>query len=159
MYMWCEWGYIMEWRCIILWAPPSYFYISKLPCTLNCNTQLNSKLGRLYSPKKPQTTTTKPKPTTTFSQLLHKQTRPNSGYNLISTQLEDSWRKKLGHPPHWTTILQVLHLKTSMLNQTLVWGYAYFCQVIPHFDVNNVLLTLKLRYLHYLQYADGFSQF
>ena len=42
---------------------------------------------------KPQT-----EPSVTFSQLLDNQTRPNSVCNLISTQLEDSCQKKLGHP-------------------------------------------------------------
>ena len=43
----------------------------------------------LFSYAKPQPQPqTKPYPT--LSQLLHNQTRPNSVYNLISTQLEDS---------------------------------------------------------------------
>ena len=46
-----------------------------------------------------KTTNHKTKPYPTFSQLLHNQTRPNSVCNLISTQLEDSCQKKLGHPP------------------------------------------------------------
>ena len=47
-------------------------------------TQLNPKLGRPYFPMvKPNQT--KPKPTPTFSQLLHNQTRPNSVCNFIST--------------------------------------------------------------------------
>ena len=59
-----------------------------------CHTQLNTKLGRLFFPKKPHhTTTTKPKPSITFSQLLHNQTRPNSVCNLSSTQQEDSCKK------------------------------------------------------------------
>ena len=55
-------------------------------------TQLNPKLGRPYFPMinhKPQP---QPKPTPTFSQLLHNQTPPNSGCNLVSTQLEDSYQ-------------------------------------------------------------------
>ena len=42
---------------------------------------------------KPQTT---PKPSITFSQLLHNPTRPKSVCNLISTELEDSWGEKMG---------------------------------------------------------------
>ena len=56
-------------------------------------TKLNPKLGRPYFPKlKPQTKTTTElnRPSVTFSQLLHNQTQPNSVFNLISTQLEDS---------------------------------------------------------------------
>ena len=39
----------------------------------------------------------KPKPSPSFSQLLHNQTRPNSVCNLVSTKLEDSC-KKTGSP-------------------------------------------------------------
>ena len=63
-------------------------------------TKLNSTqswVGLIFLRKtKPQTT--KPKLTPTFSQLLHNQARPNSVCNLISTQVEDSW-KKIGPPP------------------------------------------------------------
>ena len=68
-----------------------------------------------------------------------------------------------------TTMLQVLHQKTAMLNQTLVLpgvclflpGYTpelipnpFMFKFYPHFDVNNVFLTLKLRDI---QYTDKFS--
>ena len=56
------------------------------------HTQLNStqSLVNLIFLCKPQTT---PKPSVTFSQLLHNQTWTNSVYNHISTQLEDSCQK------------------------------------------------------------------
>ena len=55
-------------------------------------TQLNSKLVKPYFPKKPHHNHTKPTPT--FSQLLHNQTRPNSACNLVSTHLEESCQTK-----------------------------------------------------------------
>ena len=42
-----------------------------------------------------KTKTTNHKPSVTLSQLLHNQTRPNSVCNLISTQLEDLFQKKI----------------------------------------------------------------
>ena len=56
----------------------------------------STKLSRRYFPTTPHP---KPKLTPTFSQLLHNQTRPNSVCNLLSTQLEDSFKKEMGHPP------------------------------------------------------------
>ena len=72
-----------------------YFYkfkLSKLPHP----TQLNLKLGKPYFPKK--FTNHKPKPSFTFSHLLHNQTRSNSVFNIITTQLEDSCKKNVHHP-------------------------------------------------------------
>ena len=40
-----------------------------------------------------------PKINQNHNQLLHNQTRPNSVCNLILTQQEDSWEKKIGSPP------------------------------------------------------------
>ena len=65
--------------------------------SLFATTQLNSTqswvslifLCKNHKPK-PQTKNQNHKPSVTLSQLLHKQTRPNSVCNLISTQLEDS---------------------------------------------------------------------
>ena len=66
-------------------------------------TQLNSTQSwvSLIFLCKTTTTNHKPqnhKPYPTLSQLLHNQSRPNSVYNLISTQLEDSCKKR-GHIP------------------------------------------------------------
>ena len=64
------------------------------------SAQLNPKLGKPYFPMqttKPQTTPKpQPHPSITFSQLLQNPTRPNSVCNLISTQPEDSYKKKFG---------------------------------------------------------------
>ena len=95
----------------------------------NCHnpTQLNPKLGRPYFPKKPNHNQ-KPKPTPTFSQLLHNQTWPNSGYNLISTQLEDSCNR----PPSQKKIGQncFCHESSSWLEIRLhtEFGQVWLCR-------------------------------
>ena len=71
-------------------AEYSYHYLVWINICHN-PTQLNAKLGKPYFPKQNHKTT--PKPSVTFSQLLHNQTRPNSVCNLISTQIEDSCKK------------------------------------------------------------------
>ena len=76
--------------------------------TFHCHnpTQLNpteSWVGLIFlrNHKTTTQTTTKTKPTPTFSQPLHNQTRPNSVCNLASTQLEDLC-KKIGSSPEPT---------------------------------------------------------
>ena len=97
-------GYILKLFSIVKYFKYIWFAYWAQVSEHFCHTQLNSAKSwvSLIFLRKPQTTPQnhnhKPKPSVTFSQLLHNQTQPNSVCNLISTQVEDSCKKRLGHP-------------------------------------------------------------
>ena len=134
------------------------------PCELNdLLQQPNStqpKVGwALFSYDKPNHKP-KPKPTPTFSQLLHNQTQPNSGCNLVTTQLEDACQKKLSSQPNSTqffspdrTIISFVQPQpNSIQNKNNPIG----CGTAPGNLVSSFALFFFMYYFSLTEEADFF---
>ena len=130
--IWIRLGQIV---ILALWAFTMYETMKKN--ILFCYTQLNSTQSWVslifLRNHKPHHTT---KPTPTFSQLLHNQTRPNSVCNLVSTQLEDSCKKVgVSWPP--TTFLQFQSSWKSGLTFFWTQNNNQFCSTPTKFNTKQ----------------------
>ena len=114
-------------------------------------TQLNPKLGRPYFPKKTTNHKTTPqnhnhKPSVTFSQLLHNQTRPNSVCNLALFQPNQKIHAKI----NWVAML-CYFLVENYPNKSRGVHVNVDCRFWSNSDVESTVLFHKsCRFVDYI---------